>query len=531
MIEDLRGPLMESIIEESEDEDLLERHLNGEEITADSVTDDVRAAIATARFFPIIGTHAPSGLGVDGLYDLFERGFPSPAAAALPAVYTPDGKPYGDLSCDPDGPLVAEVVRTTSTPFVGRLCLVRVFSGTLRADTPLHVSGHLARFAGRNVEGHPDHDSDDERVGPLSAPILEDSRPKPYAIAGDLVLVSKLAGAETSDTLSSKARPALVEPWLLPEPLLPVAIHASSRADEEKLASALQRLVAEDVTMRLEHNAETHQVVLWAMGPAHVDKLLGALRDSWHVAVEVEELRTSLRETFVGPMTVQGRLVKQSGGHGQYAVCRIDIEPLERGAGIEFAEKVVGGAVPRQFIPSVEKGAATAAGQGGAQRLSGGRRQDHPGRRQGPLGRLLRHGLPDRGRVGPPGSGERVDGGHPGTDRRPRDHRGRRLGRLGAGGSAGPAGPGARHRDRRTRRATPSSTPRFRRTSSPATRSSCARCPTAPAPSPGPSSVTTTCRPPWPEKSPAIPEPPQGRAAGVDGAVLPATTGPSRATG
>ncbi|HEY5848559.1 MAG TPA: elongation factor G-like protein EF-G2 [Microlunatus sp.] len=357
LIEDLRGPLMESIIEESEDEDLLERHLNGEEITADSVTDDVRAAIATARFFPIIGTHAPSGLGVEGLYDLFERGFPSPAAASLPAVYTLDGEPFGDLSCDPDGPLVAEVVRTTSTPFVGRLCLVRVFSGTLRADTPLHVSGHLTRFAGRNVEGHPDHDSDDERVGPLSAPILEDSRPKPYAIAGDLVLVSKLAGAETSDTLSSKTRPALVEPWLLPEPLLPVAIHASSRADEEKLASALQRLVAEDVTMRLEHNAETHQVVLWAMGPAHVDKLLGALRDSWHVAVEVEELRTSLRETFVGPITVQGRLVKQSGGHGQYAVCRIDIEPLDRGAGIEFAEKVVGGAVPRQFIPSVEKGA------------------------------------------------------------------------------------------------------------------------------------------------------------------------------
>ena len=364
LIEDLRGPLMESIIEESEDEDLLERHLNGEEITAESVTDDVRAAIATARFFPIIGTHAPSGLGVEGLYDLFERGFPSPAAAALPAVYTADGQPFGEVRCDPEGPLVAEVVRTTSTPFVGRLCLVRVFSGTLRADTPLHVSGHLARFAGRTVEGHPDHDSDDERVGPLSAPVGEDSRPKPYAIAGDLVLVSKLAAAETSDTLSTKTRPALVEPWLLPEPLLPVAIHAVSRADEEKLASALQRLVAEDVTMRLEHNAETHQVVLWAMGPAHVDKLLGALQESWHVSVEVEPLRTSLRETFIRPTTIQGRLVKQSGGHGQYAVAKLEIEPLERGAGIEFAEKVVGGAVPRQFIPSVEKGARNQLAKG-----------------------------------------------------------------------------------------------------------------------------------------------------------------------
>jgi elongation factor G len=116
--------------------------------------------------------------------------------------------------------------------------------------------------------------------------------------------------------------------------------------------------------MRLEHNAETHQVVLWAMGPAHVDKLLAALRDSWHVAVEVEPLRTSLRETFIRPTTVQGRLVKQSGGHGQYAVAKLEIEPLDRGAGIQFAERVVGGAVPRQFIPSVEKGARSQLAKG-----------------------------------------------------------------------------------------------------------------------------------------------------------------------
>jgi elongation factor G len=351
-----RDPMMESIIEESEDEDLLERHLNGEEIDAETVLADLRAAIATARFFPIVATHAPSGAGIEVLYDLVEHGFPSPAAAAMPSVYTAAGRPFGALSCDPSGPLVAEVVRTTSDPFVGRLSLVRVFSGTLGLDEPLHVSGHLQRFAGHPVPGHEDHDSDDERVGPLSAPVGEESRPKPYAIAGDIVLVSKLTAAETSDTLSSKASPALVEPWLLPEPLLPVAIHATARGEEEKLASALQRLVAEDVTMRLEHNAETHQLVLWAMGPAHLDKLLTTVRDSWHVQVEVEPLRTSLRETFLQPTTALGRLVKQSGGHGQYAVCQLRIEPLERGAGVEFAEQVVGGAVPRQYIPSVEKG-------------------------------------------------------------------------------------------------------------------------------------------------------------------------------
>ena len=356
--------LMESIIEESEDEDLLERHLAGEEIEFATVAADLRAAIATARFYPIVPTHAPTGLGIEGLFDLFEQGFPSPAAAAMPNVLSADGRPFPGLSCDPDGPLVAEVVRTTSDPFVGRLSLVRVFSGTLGPDTPLHVSGHLQQFARHHVDGHADHDSDDERTGPLAAPLGEETRPKPYAIAGDLVLVSKLASAETTDTLSGKAHPALVEPWLLPEPLLPVAIHASSRGEEEKLASALQRLVAEDVTMRLERNAETHQVVLWAMGPAHVDRLLGALKDSWHVNVEIEPVRTSLRETFIRPTSTQGRLVKQSGGHGQYAVCRLEIEPLPRGAGIEFAERVVGGAVPRQFSPSVEKGVRTQLDKG-----------------------------------------------------------------------------------------------------------------------------------------------------------------------
>ena len=356
IIDEYWDPLIESIIEESEDETLLDRHLSGEQIDLDIVLPDLRAAVATARFFPIIPAHAPTGMGIEGLFELFEQGFPSPASSPLPNVFKSSGDPFGPVSVDPEGPLVAEVVRTTSDPFTGRQSLVRVFSGTLSPDTPLHVCGHLQKFAPHHVDAHPDHDSDDERVGPLSAPLGDETRPKPYAIAGDLVLVSKLAAAETSDTLSSKARPALVEPWLLPEPLLPVAIHATSRADEEKLGSALQRLVAEDVTMRLEHNADTHQVVLWAMGPAHVDKLMNALRDSWHIQVQAEPVRTSLRETFIRHITAQGRLVKQSGGHGQYAVCMMEIEPLERGAGFEFTERVVGGAVPRQFIPSVEKG-------------------------------------------------------------------------------------------------------------------------------------------------------------------------------
>ena len=359
LIDAQRGELIESVIEESEDEGLLERYLGGEEVDVDSVAEDLKLAIATARFFPILPTHAPNGVGIEALVELFEKGFPSPANAPLPTVYTPAGADFGELRCDADGPLVAEVVRTTTDPFVGRQSLVRVFSGTLRPDEPVHISGHLQQFAQHLTDEHADHDTDDERVGPLAAPLVEDTRPIGSAIAGEVVIVAKLSGAETSDTLSRKDKPALVEPWVLPTPLLPVAIHAKSKGDEDKLGSALQRLVAEDVTMRLEHNAETHQLVIWAMGPAHVDQLIATLEARYHVGVEVEPMRTSLRETFVRPTKVQGRLVKQSGGHGQYAVCHIEIEPLERGAGIVFVDKVVGGAVPRQFIPSVEKGART----------------------------------------------------------------------------------------------------------------------------------------------------------------------------
>ena len=355
-IEEHRGTLIEAIIEESEDDSLLDRYLSGEDLDVAQLIADTKTAIGKGTFFPMLPISPATGVGMEEIYELIETAFPSPAARPLPAATTPSGGDIAELACDPKGPLVAEVIRTSSDPYVGRLSLVRVFSGTLRAEEVAHVSGHLSTFLGHELEGHPEHD-DEERVGPLSSPLVDALRPKEFAIAGDIVLVAKLSKAETSDTLSTKDHPVLVEPWVLPEPLLPVAIHAKSKADEDKLASALQRLVAEDVTMRMEHNAETHQVVLWAMGQAHIEELLGRLHERYGVQVEAEPFRTALRETFIKKVIVKGRHVKQSGGHGQYAVCDLEIEPLPRGGGFEFVDKVVGGAVPRNFIPSVEKGA------------------------------------------------------------------------------------------------------------------------------------------------------------------------------
>jgi elongation factor G len=353
-IEQYRGELIEGIIQESEDESLMDRYLSGEEIDTKVLVADLEKAVARGSFYPVLATCAAPGSGpVVGMRELLDgitQGFPSPLEHPLPEITTIDGKTVSNVACDPDGPLVAEVVKTTSDPYVGRISLVRVFSGTLHPDMTVHVSGH-----GLAERGHEDHDLD-ERIGALSSPLGKTQRTIAKAIAGDICAIAKLSRAETGDTLSDKERPLLMTSWLMPEPLLPVAISAKSKADEDKLSQALARLVAEDPTLRLENNAETRQLVLWCMGEAHADVLLDRLAKRHGVEVEKIELRVPLRETFGGACEGMGRNVKQTGGHGQYAVCHVKVEPLPSGGGFEFVDKVVGGVVPRQFIPSVEKG-------------------------------------------------------------------------------------------------------------------------------------------------------------------------------
>ncbi len=350
---DARNALLEGIIAESEDETLMDRYLAGEEIDQKVVIDDLEKAVARGSFYPVLGAAATSMLGAAELLELLARAFPSPLEHPLPAVTKLDGSPLPPLTCDPAGPLAAEVVKTTTDPYVGRVSLVRVFSGTLRPDTTVHVSGH-----GMAARGHEDHDVD-ERVGTLSSPLGKAQRTVSHCIAGDIVAIAKLARAETSDTLSEKENPLLMSPWEMPEPLLPAAVRAKSKADEDKLSQGLARLAAEDPTLRLEMNAETHQLVLWCMGEAHADVLLDRLKTKYGVEVETVPLRVPMRETFAAKTTAHGRHVKQSGGHGQFGVCDIEVEPLPQGSGFEFVDKVFGGAVPRQFIPSVEKGVRT----------------------------------------------------------------------------------------------------------------------------------------------------------------------------
>ncbi|RFU87430.1 elongation factor G-like protein EF-G2 [Streptomyces triticagri] len=362
-IEDARNRLIEGIIAESEDESLMDRYLGGEDIDQKTLVDDLERAVARGTFHPVLAA-APAaegarhGIGTVELLELITGGFPTPLEREAPPVTTPQGAERATPVCDPEGPLVAEVVKTSSDPYVGRVSLVRVFSGTLRPDATVHVSGH-----GLADRGHEDHDLD-ERIGALSAPFGKQQRVLSSCIAGDLACVARLTRAETGDTLSAKDDPLLMQAWSMPDPLLPLAIQAHSKPDEDKLSQGLARLVAEDPTMRLEHNQDTHQVVLWCLGEAHADVALERLRSRYGVQVDVVAHRVAMRETFAGKAAGRGRHVKQSGGHGQYAICEIEVEPLPGGSGIEFVDKVVGGAVPRQFIPSVEKGVRAQAQRG-----------------------------------------------------------------------------------------------------------------------------------------------------------------------
>jgi elongation factor G len=342
-----RSALIEAIISESEDETLLDRYLGGEDLDPEVLAADLHTAVGRGHFHPVVPVCASTDLGLTELLDLIVKGFPTPLERPLPKAWTPVGAPGPELSCDPSGPLAAEVVRTWVDPYLGRVSLVRMFSGTVRTDTPLHVSGH-----GGESRGHPDHDADEKTATLLSSTL----NPIDQAFAGDLCVIARLVSAETGDTISAQTKPLLILPWEMPDPLLPVAARAATRNDEDALAKALTRLAAADPALRIDRNAETGQLVLWCLGEAHSDVVLSRLR-AGGAAIETEPVRVPLHSSFTTKATGHGRQVKQSGGHGQYAVCDIEVEPLQRGAGVEFVDKVVGGAVPNQFIGSVEKGA------------------------------------------------------------------------------------------------------------------------------------------------------------------------------
>ena len=334
----LREQLIEAIIQESEDEDLMDRYLGGDEIAPTDLIPDLEQAVTAGRLFPVLAGAATRNVGVTELLEVLTQAFPSPV----------ERPPVEGRRADPAGPLAAYVFKTISDPYVGRMNLFRVLSGTFLPDSTV-----LNATKGK-----------DERVGNLLTVRGKAQEPADQVVAGDIGAVAKLADTATGDTLSAKDDPVTLPAPSMPDPLLPIAIAPKSRGDEEKLSSGLSRTEAEDLTLRVERNPETKQTILWGMGENHIEVTLERLKRKYGVEVVQVPLLLPYKETFKASVRALGRHVKQSGGHGQYAIANLEVEPLPRGGGFEYVDKIYGGAVPNQFIPSVEKGVRKAMEDG-----------------------------------------------------------------------------------------------------------------------------------------------------------------------
>ena len=348
-IHQLADPAREKLIEAvaESDDALIEEYLEVGTLPEEHIVSGAKDGFARARLAPVIVGSAAKAIGVDRLLDFIVEEFPSPVDRGAVEVTAKDGGST-ERAPDPTGPPTAFVFKTLSDPFVGHITMFRVISGTIRPDGSVYNA----------TQGT------DERVGQLFALRGKDHETVPHVAAGDIGAVAKLAHTHTGDTISAKDDPVQLAPISLPEPLLAYAIEPRTKGDEDKLSTGLARLREEDPSFRVSRSDETHETVMYGMGEAHLEVMAERLKRKFGVEVATHPAKIAYRETLRGRAKVTGRHVKQSGGHGQYAVCDITVEPLPQGAGFEFVDKVVGGAVPRQFIPSIEKGIVKTMAEG-----------------------------------------------------------------------------------------------------------------------------------------------------------------------
>jgi elongation factor G len=335
------------------DDAMLERYLEGDVPALAELEHTLHDGIAAATVFPVVVGSATREIGIDRLADFLVEIGPSPLDR--PATITvPSGN--GDtpesveVAAEAGGDPLAFVFKTIADPYVGQVSLFRVLSGTLRPDD------HLVNS----------RSGTDERLHGLLTVRGKDQETASELVAGDIGAVAKLAATVTGDTLAPKGKPVVVPPIEQPEPTLAVAVVPRTQADEDRLAPALHRLVDEDPALRVERIDETHQTLLHGTGETHIQITLEKLTRKFGANVDTEEVRVPYRETITGAAkAVEGRHKKQTGGHGQFGVCVIDLEPMERGAGFEFANQIVGGAISRGYIPAVQKGIEEAMAAGG----------------------------------------------------------------------------------------------------------------------------------------------------------------------
>ena len=345
MADPAREKLIEAVAES--DDELIEEYLEQGTLPEEHIVRGAKEGFANARLAPVIVGSAAKAIGIDRLLDFIVEEFPSPLERAPVGVIAKDGTEK-ERGCDPAASTTSLVFKTLSDPFVGHVSMFRVFSGKVRPDTNVHN-------ATQNV---------DERIGQLFTLRGKDHEPLTEVVAGDIGAVAKLAHTHTGDTFGPKDDPVQLPAIELPEPLLAYAIAPRTKGEEDKLATGLARLREEDPTLRVTRNEETHETVMYGMGEAHLEVMIERLKRKFGVEVTTAPAKIAYRETVRGKAKAQGRHVKQSGGHGQYAVCNIEIEPQPRGEGFLYEDKIFGGAIPHQFIPSIEKGIVKTMAEG-----------------------------------------------------------------------------------------------------------------------------------------------------------------------
>jgi len=339
-----RDQLLEAAAEA--DDDVLTKYLDGEEISDAELEGCLHRGVRDSILAPVMVVSAHREIGVDGLLDAIVRYFPSPDEEKPIKAIDGSGKEI-EIAQSADGPLLARVFKTTADPFVGRLTFFRVFSGKLASHD--HVWN-----ADRGEE---------ERIGQVLRVKGKDTEPVGVISAGEIGAVAKLVHTHTGDVMSSRDKPLKMSPIDFPPPTLPVAIEPQTKADLDKMGAALQRLVEEDPSVKVERQAETGEQLLWAQGENHVAVIVERLKRKFGAAVVTHSPRIPYRETIRSKTQAEGRHKKQTGGRGQFGHVWIEIEP-NPGSGVAFETRVVGGSVPRQFWAGIEKGVRDVADKG-----------------------------------------------------------------------------------------------------------------------------------------------------------------------
>ncbi|MDA2978525.1 MAG: elongation factor G [Actinomycetota bacterium] len=342
---EVRDNLVEGIV--VSDDAMLESYLEGTNPSVDELERTMATGVAAAKVFPVVCGSAIGPIAVDRLADFIVELGPSPLDR--PPVKVMAGDQMIEVAKDPKADPLAFVFKTLADPYVGQISMFKVLSGTLKPETQL--------TNGRSGQ--------DERLAKIATMFGKETTLVAAAPAGDIVAAAKLQGTKTGDTLAPKHKPVKVPAVDRPSPILATALLPQTQSDDDKLASALHRILEEDSSLTFHRNDETGQTLLSGMGEMHLTISIEKLERKFGVKVDQEPVRVPYRESVSQPSAAEGRHKKQSGGHGQFGVCQLELRPLPPGAGFVFVDKIRGGSIPRQYIPAIEKGVVEAMAKGG----------------------------------------------------------------------------------------------------------------------------------------------------------------------